>query len=346
MASTAAYTITSSDFEPAGFILPDLFSDCRYPLRVNPHSHHISRASEQWLFTKLHVVEPEVAKFRALRIHDLIASCYPDADASHLRILSDFLNWIFTVDDYLDDRDVDDARGMRECCISALRDPINFQTENPAGKICKSIFSRFIETAGPGCTERFIHALDLFFIAATKEVDNRAKGHIHDLESYTALKRDLTGCKSCFALMEYAARIDLPDEIVSHPVIMAMEDAASDYVAWSNDICSYNKEQSRNDTYTNLIAVLMREQGLDLQGAVDYSGQLCKSAIQRFEDNRATLPSWGEEVDRQAAIYIQGMQDLMVGLLHWSFDSGRYFGKDGQTVKRDRFIKLLPKRPL
>lgn len=124
-------------------------------------------------------------------------------------------------------------------------------------------------------------------------MDNRAKGHIHDLESYTALKRDLTGCKSCFALMEYAARIDLPDEIVSHPVIMAMEDAASDYVAWSNDICSYNKEQSRNDTYTNLIAVLMREQGLDLQGAVDYSGQLCKSAIQRFEDNRATLPSWG-----------------------------------------------------
>lgn len=44
-------------------------------------------------------------------------------------------------------------------------------------------------------------------------------------------------------------------------------------------------------THTNLIAVLMREQGLDLQDAVDYSGQLCKSAIQRFEDNRAILPS-------------------------------------------------------
>lgn len=90
----------------------------------------------------------------------------------------------------------------------------------------------------------------------------------------------------------------------------------------------------------------MHEQGLDLQGAVDYSGQLCKSAIQRFENNRATLPSWGEEVDRRVAIYIQGMQDMVVGSLHWYFDSARYFGEDGETVKRDRFIKLLPKRPL
>lgn len=112
-----------------------------------------------------------------------------------------------------------------------------------------------------------------------------------NLTSYAAPRRDLTGSKYCFVLVEYAARIDLPDEVVSHPVIMAMEDAANDYIAWSNDIFSHNKEQSRHDTYTNLIAVLMREQGLDLQDAVDYSGQLCKSAIQRFEDNRAILPS-------------------------------------------------------
>lgn len=202
MAPIATYTITSSDPEPAGFILPDLFSDCCYPLRVNPHSHHVSRASEEWLFTEAHIVEPEIAKFKALRIGDLIASCYPDADASRLRIVLDFLSWAFIVDDYLDDRDVDDVRGMRECCISASRDPMNFQTENPAGKIYKSIFSRFMDTAGPGCTERFIHTLDLFFTAAAKEVDNRAKGQIHDLASYTTLRRDLSGTKSCFALVE------------------------------------------------------------------------------------------------------------------------------------------------
>lgn len=115
-------------------MLPDLFGNCRHPLRVNPHSHHVSRVSEKWLLTETHFVEPEISKFRALRIHDFSAYCYPDADASHFRVLSDFVNWMFMMDDYLDDRDVDDVRGMRECCISALRDPINFLLERFANQ--------------------------------------------------------------------------------------------------------------------------------------------------------------------------------------------------------------------
>ncbi|KAG1886736.1 isoprenoid synthase domain-containing protein [Suillus subluteus] len=329
MAPPAIHTTAHSDSEPTEFILPDLLSDCHYPLRINPHYDAVFRVSEQWLFDEGHLVEPEITKFVGLRAGYLTAACYPDADAFHLRMSFD----------------VDNALGMRECCISAFQDPINFQTDKTAGKMCKSLFSRFRETGGPGCTERSIHAMDLFFIAGAKEVDNRAKKHIHDLESYITFRRDTSGCKFCFVLIEYAAQIDLPDEVMSHPIMMAVEDAANDHISWSNDIFSYNVEQSRHDTHS-LIAVLMRERGLDLQGAVDYSGQMCKIAMQRFEDNRAILPSWGTEVDRQVAIYVQGLQDWIVANLHWSFESTHYFGKDGQAVKQDGIIKLLPKRPL
>jgi hypothetical protein len=64
-----------------------------------------------------------------------------------------------------------------------------------------------------------------------------------------------------------------------------------------------------------MIVVLMREQGLDLQSAFDYIGQLCKGAIQHFEDNRTVLPSWGEELDWQVAIYIEGLQNWLSVLL-------------------------------
>jgi hypothetical protein len=94
-----------------------------------------------------------------------------------------------------------------------------------------------------------------------------------------------------------------------------------------------------------MIVVLMRKQGLDLQRASDYIGQLCKGAIQHFEDNRAILPSWGEELDWQVAIYIEGLQNWIIGSPRWSFDSTRYFEKDGHVVKRDRMVELLPKRP-
>ncbi|OJA10867.1 hypothetical protein AZE42_12242 [Rhizopogon vesiculosus] len=346
MAPIATCTTTLPNSEPSGFMLPDLFSDCHYPLRLNFHSYPVSRASEQWLLNGASLAEPRITKFMGLHAGELIAACYPDANAFHLRVCADFMNWAFNMDDWLDDFDVDGTWGMRDCCIPAFRDPINFQMDKLAGKMCKSYFSRFMQTSGPGCTERFIRSTDSFFIAAAKEADDRAKGHIPDLESYIAMRRDTSGCKSCFALIEYAAQIDLPDEVMSHPVIMAMENATNDVVTWSNDIFSYNVERSRGDVMHNMIAVLMDEQGLDLQSAVDYIGQLCKDTIQRFEDNRAILPSWGEEIDRQVAIYIDGLQNWIIANLHWSFETTRYFGKDGHVVKRNRIVKLLPKRPL
>ncbi|KAF8135132.1 isoprenoid synthase domain-containing protein [Boletus edulis] len=320
MSPTATYENVPRP-SPAGFILPDLVSDCHYPLFLSSHCYKVARASEQWLLQGARLVEPRVTKFM------------------------DFMNWLFNMDDWLDEFDVTDTWGMRECCIGAFRDPINFQTDKLGGLMSKSFFGRFIQTGGPGCTERFIHTMDLFFIAVAKQADDRAKGRVPDLESYITVRRDTSGCKPCFALIEYAARIDLPDEVMSHPVIMSMEEATNDLVTWSNDIFSYNVEQSRHDTH-NMIVVLMREQGLDLQGAVDYVGALCKGTIQRFEDNRAILPSWGGELDKQVAIYVQGLQNWIVGSLHWSFDSERYFGKEGLQVKEDRIIKLLPKRPL
>ncbi|KAG2337543.1 terpenoid synthase [Suillus weaverae] len=347
MASTATCTVTCPDSEPAQFIVPDFFSDCRYPMRLNPHCDTVSRASEQWLCSEAHLVEPESTKYTSLRPGYFASVCYPDADAFHLKVCADFLGWSFKLDDWLeiDRSDVTDAWESRDCCMSAFRDPVNFQTERYSGKMCKSFVGRLKETGGPGCTERFIHGMDLWFISAAKEADNRAKGHVNDVKSYIDLRRDLSGCKPYFALIEFVGRIDLPDEVVSHPVIMALEEATNDFVSWSNDIFSYNMEQSHHSTH-NLVAVLMVDQGLDLQSAVDYCGRLCNISLRRFEETRAILPSWGEEVDKEVAIYVEGLQNWITGSLQWTFETTRYFGKDAHIVKRDRTVKLLPKQPL
>ncbi|KAG1852780.1 isoprenoid synthase domain-containing protein [Suillus subalutaceus] len=345
MFPTVTHT-THPDSEPSQFILPDLVNDCHYPLRKNPHCYAVSRASDQWLTDVAQLVEPEVREYLDADIGGCAAVCHPDADAFHLQVCAEFLNWAFVIDDWME-CGVVDVREAHESCILALHDPINFETEQLGAKMCKSFFSRFKETAGPGCTERFIRGSELFFAAVAKHLDDRAKGNMYDLPSYIALRKDLVAMKICSALIEFAGRIDLPDEVVSHPVFQALEDAANDHVSWCNDIFSYNKEQSRGSApWENIVSVLMHDRGLDLQGAMDYAGQMCKDAIQRFESNRVVLPSWGEEVDRQVAIHIDGLQNWMVGSLHWHLNCIRYFGKDGHAVKLDRIVKLLPKRPL
>ena len=91
-----------------------------------------------------------------------------------------------------------------------------------------------IEDAGPGCYGRFIHTMELFFIAVSQQAVDRANGVVPDLESYIIIRADTSGCKPCFALHEYAAGIDLPEEIAQHPIIKALEEACNALVTWSN----------------------------------------------------------------------------------------------------------------
>jgi hypothetical protein len=128
-----------------------------------------------------------------------------------------------------------------------------------------------IKTAAPGARQRFTETMDFFFQSVSQQAIDRKRGAIPDLESYISLRRDTSGCKPCWALIEYANNLDIPDEVMEHPVLVALGEATNDLVTWSNDIFSYNVEQSRGDTH-NMICVVMQEQGLSVQEAYDFVG--------------------------------------------------------------------------
>lgn len=95
-----------------------------------------------------------------------------------------------------------------------------------------------------------------------------------------------------------------------------------------------------------MIVILMEYYGMNLQEAVDYVGGLCRRTIAAFSKNKTRVPSFGcAKLDRDVAAYVQGLQDWIVGSLHWSFMSERYFGKEGAEVKKHRHVVLLPKKP-
>lgn len=89
--------MSSSSCVPTSFILPDLVSDCQYPLRINAHCFDVARTSEKWLLEAANHSERKRAAFMGLKAGELTASCYPDADAFHLRVCVDFMNYLFNV---------------------------------------------------------------------------------------------------------------------------------------------------------------------------------------------------------------------------------------------------------
>ena len=66
------------------------------------------------------------------------------------------------------------------------------------------------------------------------QATDRDEGIVEDLESYIELRRDTSGCKPVFDLIEYSLGIDLPDAVVNHPVIQSLNQGSNDLVTWSN----------------------------------------------------------------------------------------------------------------
>ncbi|TFY65083.1 hypothetical protein EVG20_g5720 [Dentipellis fragilis] len=339
-------SLTRTSPESTILVLPDLLAHCPYPLHINPHATEVARASESWLLEHAHLSPKKRAAFIALQSGALAALCYPAAPPARLRVVADYMNYLFKLDDWSDELTPEQVEVLRMRVMGVLYDSspsIDKVGNDPVAALTASFFSRLVSNAGPLCVARFVSTMEDFFDAVTQQAHDRICDSVPNLQTYIALRRDTSGCRPCFALVEYAAGVDLPCSIAEHPCVRTMEDAANDVVSWSNDIYSFNVEQARGDTHNSVI-IVMREQGLGMQDALNYVGNLCIAAINTFEGTRAQLPSWGPRVDAGVRAYIAGLQNWMIGSLHWSFITQRYFGKEGLEVKRKLSVELLPRK--
>ena len=97
-----------------------------------------------------------------------------------------------------------------------------------------SHWTRFIAEGSLGSQKRFVHGMGLFLEGITIQARSGATGVILDLEDYIILRRDTSGLKPCWALIEYAGGLDLPEEVLEHPIVQSLEEATNDLVSWSN----------------------------------------------------------------------------------------------------------------
>ena len=101
-------------------------------------------------------------------------------------------------------------------------------------------------------------------------------------------------------------------------------------------------EQSKGIAGINLLTVLMTEMDCTLQEATDHAGRAFHSLIDMYQRDKEHLRSWGPKIDAQVEDYMKGMEYWVIGNLHWSFESLRYFGHKGADVKEKRIVLLRP----
>ena len=77
-----------------------------------------------------------------------------------------------------------------------------------------------------------------------------------------------------------------------------------------------------------------------MQEAADYIGSQFQVLQNIFLENKILVPPFGEAIDRDVQLYIAGLEQWVIGNLHWSFDSQRYFGRNHESIKRTLSVPI------
>jgi Delta6-protoilludene synthase len=160
-------------------------------------------------------------------------------------------------------------------------------------------------------------------------------------------RRDNIGSDPSFALLEMSLGVDLPHEVMEHPTIVALARDTTDMIVLANDMCSYKKEALTNDADYNAVTVVMYNEKTDVAGGIQWISDIHDEIVDNFLRLREDVihktngfPSWGEEIDRQVELYVDGLGMWIRGHDEWNFGSGRYFGDEGLEVQKTRQVHV------
>ncbi|KAF8507833.1 terpenoid synthase [Hysterangium stoloniferum] len=333
------------------FLLPQI--SCPFNVSYHPNGDVVAAASDKWFEGGSdHFTEAKRRRLYEIKAGQLTAYCYNDADDNRLRVVCDFINILFHLDDLFDNLSTRDTVAFSDVVMNALTSPHAYRIILPSGtklpeaepeasRIVRDFWGRCIADMAPSVQARFCENMNAFLKSLEAESKSRGDDSLPSIAEFMSLRRDNGGCRPSFDLLEYSFGIELPDFVMDDPSITLLSDCANDFIALTNDIFSYNVEQSRGDTY-NVVVIVMKSFKLDLQGAVDHIGNMCRETLELFQATKASLPSWNVEVDKDVALYIKGLEDWMSGSLHWSlFVSERYFPP---STLKDGVVTLLPQR--
>ncbi|QBZ64943.1 hypothetical protein PoMZ_06644 [Pyricularia oryzae] len=367
-------------------MLPDLFVSIMSPSpRLNPLYELVRPAANEWTQKLLNLDAKAYAKHQRVNFSRLASMWMPEADEEGLRVMVDWLTWVFYFDDLFDDGELRDnpaaAQAEAEATLSLMSDsdqqvspelhPLRYMfhstwirfrnvssRKHPVGrvsllqtpklirclvsrdlpKVIDDLTSSFILVSRMPLQNRYKKCMEEYINGILQQVDVSSFDASLDADLYLHFRRKSVGLRPCHALLEYACGIQIPDHVMAHPAIQECMAVSIDLVLLQNDILSYKKEQASNVIH-NLIHIY-RNQGMTAQEAFDQAGNLIVRAIRRWHLAQLDLPIWGEKIDKEVQRYLQGCLDSCVGSLNWSFTTGRYFGDQGDEIRKTRVLTL------
>ncbi|KAK0452226.1 terpenoid synthase [Armillaria borealis] len=328
------------------FTLPDLLANWPFRCIHNPLSDEIVPASAAWIESYNIFDERAQKAFNRCNFGLFTSLAYPNVSAAHFRVCADLMNFFFVFDELSDEADGPTVRKQAADIMYALRHPYAPPApgETILGEMARCFWRRGLQEAHitPTSGQRFIADFDEYTHAVYQQAEDRECGRTRNLNDYMTLRRGTIGVRPSFDF--FILTDDVPDEVVKHPQVEKLVQAAIDMTIIANDVYSYNVEQSRGDDAHNIVAVTMMDKGLDIQGAMDCVGRRYHQIARTFIEDMKHVPTFPGQIGKTLREYVFGLGIWVTTNIEWSFAGERYFGNAGPSIKVHRRVELLPKR--
>ncbi|CAG8950043.1 hypothetical protein HYFRA_00008275 [Hymenoscyphus fraxineus] len=339
--------------------LPDLFERwmSRIPI-VHPNYKTVTDQSVEWIAGRSRICgydRQQIDKLHRVNFGYWPAIMVPDVSEERLGVVADSIVWVFLFDDLLDEgpmrRDYKKRIEYASDMMSVLTNPQPKHTFPPSSQPMKivlaDIYNRLLENSEYplGATTRWSERL-LHYIKSVQSsvIFEPSKGLEDSLRRYMEYKADINGIPPLFSAVELASSLHIPDEVFEHPAMRALERVGQDMETLQahqlpkNSLYKLTMVSQQNGYHENIIW-LLGHHGLSVQESYDEVQVLLRGCFKAWYLALAELPSWGEAVDRDVGRYIRGIENVVLGLAHFSFQTPRYFGCHREEVRRTRELK-------
>jgi alpha-muurolene/germacrene-A/gamma-muurolene synthase len=128
ISSSRALSPTPTVVEPTFFVLPDLVSHCPFPPTYHDEGDAVAEESLKWMLSYApHFTPKRVAAMHGLQAGQLTAYCYNNCPSDRLRVVSDFLSYLFHLDNVSDGYLARDAAGLADWVMNAFEWPDDYR---------------------------------------------------------------------------------------------------------------------------------------------------------------------------------------------------------------------------
>ncbi|KAF8817274.1 terpenoid synthase [Phlegmacium glaucopus] len=332
------------------FRLPDIVPGEEWPFSCPTHSLAAKANTEslRWLKSFGQHSERALLNFSRYRIDVLVSWSYRHSGPDHYQLCSDLMYLYWLIDDITDKQTTEAALREADHMKIALADPFAPPPQNEAvlGKAVRSFWGTVLTKLNPPpqSKARFIKNFTSYINSLPEEAEDRQTGRLRNIEEHFHLRRRTGGLLPSFDFIYMP--FELPDAIADHPHINRMTLAVGDLVITANDIYSWNVEQAGGQMTVahNIVDVVKREKGLDMQGAFDFVEGMYLDIQKGLLDDLKNIPTFEGPENKVLKFYVEGLVEWVQGNVEFSLASGRYFRDlmGDADIRKTRLVAIYP----